>query len=377
VEIVPRIEATGGIMHADPAPRSLLRTTLAILSVAVLLGGVVGQDLAEADLSFDSDEATLVGTLTLPEGDGPHPAVILLTGSGPQDRDNAHPSVPGYRPFASIADHLADSGIAVFRYDERGVGASGGDHQAATSFDLADDAETALAFLRSHDAVDPDTVGLLGHSEGAWLAAIVAARDERVAFVVALAGHAVPGAELLPVQAELGLRASGAPEERIERILADQASEIQLIVNQDWEALEDRVYEQTLAALEASPAEQKEAMGDLEMAARQQVAKSMIALQGWLFTFLTEDPSDAWSGVDAPVLAVFGGLDTQVDLQQNRGPLEASLAGNEDVTVRVIDDANHLFQRAETPGDAYDTLDTALHPDLLPMLTAWLQDHVR
>ena len=171
--------------------------------------------------------------------------------------------------------------------------------------------------------------------------------------MIALAGHAVPGAELLPVQAELGLRASGAPEAQIEAVLADQRSEIQLIADQDWDALEDRVHEQTLAALEALPEEQRAGMGDLEVAAEMQVAASMNALRGWLYTFVTEDPSDAWANVRSPVLAVFGRLDTQVDLDQNRAPLEAALAGNGDVTVEVLEDANHPLQVAATAGDAY------------------------
>ncbi len=355
------------------------RFSLARLSIALVLfaGFAVARAPAEIELRFDAGDATLVGTLTLPEGDGPHPAVILLTGSGPQDRDNAHPSLPGYRPFATIAEQLSGEGFAVFRYDERGVGASSGDHQATTSFDLADDAEAALGTLRDQEGIDPSRVGLLGHSEGAWLAAIVAARHADVAFVIALAGHAVPGAELLPVQAELGLRASGAPEAQIEAVLADQRSEIQLIADQDWDALEDRIYEQALAALEALPEDQRAGMGDLDVAAEMQVAASMNALRGWLYTFVTEDPSDAWANVRSPVLAVFGRLDTQVDLDQNRAPLEAALAGNGDVTVEVLEDANHLFQRAESAGDAYDELDPSLHPDLLAILASWLDDHAR
>ncbi len=199
-------------------------------------------------------------------------------------------------------------------------------------------------------------MGLLGHSEGAWLAAIVADRHpEDVALVIALAGHAVTGAELLPVQAELGLRASGAPEEQIEAILADQVGEIELIASGDWDAPEAHVHEQALAALQSL---------------------SMVALQGWLYTFVTESPSDAWSGVAAPVLAVFGGLDTQVAVTQNRGPLEAALSTNDDVTVDVIADANHLFRQAATPGDAYASLDPELHSDILVLVSEWLSERV-
>ena len=134
---------------------------------------------------------TLFGTLTLPAGAGQYPAVVLISGSGAQDRDETIPIVPGYRPFRVIADHLARRGVAVFRYDDRGTAKSTGNHATATSAGFADDAEAAWRVLRARREIHPHRVGLMGHSEGGLIAAMVTARNPRIAFVVSMAG---PGA---------------------------------------------------------------------------------------------------------------------------------------------------------------------------------------
>ncbi len=166
---------------------------------------------SEEEVVFQNGDVTLAGTLTLPAGDGPFPALILLSGSGQQDRDEALAIVPGYRPFREIADTLTRQGIAVLRYDDRAVsGSTGGDLAAATSADFADDAEAALRFLQGRADIDSKQIGMLGHSEGGILAAMVAARNLDVAFVISMAGTAVDGYETLLKQVERLALASGA-----------------------------------------------------------------------------------------------------------------------------------------------------------------------
>ena len=163
------------------------------------------------DVSFESAATgvSLAGTLTLPPGNGPHPAVVLVSGSGPQDRDE---TVFGHRPFLVLADHLTRSGIAVLRYDDRGVAHSTGNIATATTQDFADDAEGAVRYLATLPAIDPEAIGIIGHSEGAIVAPIVANRSDEVAFVVLLAGTGVPGEELLIMQLIATNRAMGVSE---------------------------------------------------------------------------------------------------------------------------------------------------------------------
>ena len=153
----------------------------------------------------------LSGTLTLPAGAGQYPAVVLISGSGAQDRDETIPIVPGYRPFRVIADHLARRGVAVFRYDDRGTAKSTGNHATATSAGFADDAEAAWRVLRARREIHPHRVGLMGHSEGGLIAAMVAARNPRIAFVASMAGPGAPGYDVLITQNERVLRAKLPP----------------------------------------------------------------------------------------------------------------------------------------------------------------------
>ena len=135
----------------------------------------------------------LAGTLTMPRGSGPHRAIVLIPGSGEVDRDGA---VLGHRFYQVLADDLTSRGFAVLRSDKRGLGASGGDFARATSYDFASDIQAALAFLRSHPGIDPGRIGLVGHSEGALIGAIVAGRDRKVAFLVMMAGNGIPAGEM-------------------------------------------------------------------------------------------------------------------------------------------------------------------------------------
>lgn len=329
---------------------------------------------SETEVSFPSGDIRLVGTLTLPPGDGPVPAVVLLSGSGPQDRDGETAGfVPGYRPSRVIAEHLAGAGIASLRYDERGVGASTGLHAAASTADLADDAEAAVAYLLSQEGIAPAQVGIVGQSEGASIAAMVAARSPDVAFVVSLAGPAVSGHELVLAQSEHALRQSGLAGPELEAALAGVRREYDLVLNEEWEAIEVAMRTVLPAQLEAMPPAQRASLGTPD----EIIAEELLRMRNWTRYFLMHDPAEDWARVRVPVLALFGRLDVQVTVEQNREPMEAALsaAPTEDWTLQVFPKANHLFQDAETGNpDEYFSLDPVIAPEVLEAISRWIRE---
>ena len=336
----------------------------------------------EEEVTFQNGDITLAGTLTLPEGDGPFPALILLSGSGQQDRDESLSIAPGYRPLREIADTLTRQGVAVLRYDDRGVGGStAGDLAAVTSADFADDAEAAFDFLQGRADIDGQQIGFLGHSEGGILAPMVAARNPDVAFVISMAGTAVNGYETVIKQVERLSLASGASSAEAAAAGKKQRAVLDLVLAQDWDGLEamaNAIVEEQIAAV---PADQIAAMGGKDAVVQQQVAAQLQALQSpWYQFFLSHDPSQDWAQVAAPVLGLFGGNDTQVDAEQNSAALQAALesAGNADVTIQVLPAANHLFQEAVTGGvDEYATLPPQLMPEFLEAISQWLLARVQ
>ncbi len=336
----------------------------------------------EEEVTFQNGEITLAGTLTLPEGAGPFPALILLSGSGQQDRDEALPTVPGYRPFAEIADTLTRQGIAVLRYDDRGVGgSSAGDLANVSSADFADDAEAALGLLQNRADIDGQQIGFLGHSEGGILAAMVAARNPGVAFVISMAGTAVNGYETVIKQVERLALAAGASSDEAAAAAEQQRAALDLVLAQDWDGLEAMVTAIVEDQMAAVPAEQLAAMGGKDTLVQQQVAAQMQVLRSpWYQFFLSHDPGQDWAQVAAPVLGLYGGNDTQVDAAQNTAALEAVLAraGNADVTIQVLPTANHLFQDAATGGvDEYAALPAQLMPEFLEAISQWLLARVQ
>jgi uncharacterized protein len=331
------------------------------------------------EVAFAAGDATLVGHLSLPQGDGPHPAAIVVAGSGAQDRDGLNPSLPGYLPLRWLAEHLSGAGFAVLRWDERGVGASTGDHAAATTADLAADVEAGLAFLRGHPGIDARRVGVIGHSEGGVIAARVAARSpEAAAFVVSLAGPVVPYAEGVVKQAERILAAGGADAEEVARAVAQQERMVEFALTADWAELEAYLTAVTLERISALPEAERRRIADLDAYVAELARAGTDAFRSpWMRYFLPYDPAEAWSRVTVPVLAVFADRDVQVDLEQNLPALEAALAaaGNGDLTVMVFREANHLFQWADSGNvDEYLRLEMAFMPGFLENISSWLSE---
>jgi pimeloyl-ACP methyl ester carboxylesterase len=331
------------------------------------------------EVTFENGDIVLAGTLSFPEGPGPHPAVVLISGSGAQNRDE---EIFGFQPFRLIAEHLTREGIAVLRYDDRGVGGSGGSVADATSEDFARDVQAAMELLRSRPEVDPAAIGLLGHSEGAIVAPLVAARSRDVAFLVLLAGPAVSGEEILLRQSELIGRANRSSPEAIE---AQQAHQRQLFGllrrNAGRDELEAALARMIRESVEAMPPERRQSIHDVDAFVAARVLPQLVATTStWFRHFLDHDPRRALRQTRAPVLALFGELDLQVPPTQNSEPLARALAeaGNTDVTIDVVVGANHLFQAATTGSPTeYMTLQKEFVPGVLDRISAWILARTR
>jgi uncharacterized protein len=333
---------------------------------------------AVEEVAFANGDITLAGTLTLPPGPGPHPAIVLVSGSGPQDRDETLGGGITIKPFRLLADALTRAGVAVLRYDDRGVGESTGAYSEATTVDFAADAEAAIDYLLGRAEIEPDQIVLLGHSEGGLVAAMLGARNDDLDFIINLAGPGVNGRDVLLLQSRLLMEAEGATEEQAADNVAFAEELIPLL--DDPEAVEALVYEQVLEQLETLPEAERAALGNLEEYARtvaKQAAQELT--RGWFEGFLAYDPALDWSQTTVPVLAIFGGKDAQVDAEQNAQPLEEALlaAGNDDIEIVILPNANHLFQESETGGmSEYTTLPGEFTPDLLPIIIEWLNAHL-
>lgn len=332
---------------------------------------------ATEEVTFSNGDVTLAGTLSLPDGPGPFPAVVLASGSGPQDRDEYLGGGIAIRPFELLANALTPAGIAVLRYDDRGVGASTGDFSTSDLHDFADDAEAAITYLTTRDDIDQDHIGLIGHSEGGAIAAILGARNTDLDFIVSLAGLGVSGEEVLILQTRLMLEAEGAsPEEA--QAEADRMAQFATLLD-DPAALEEAIYTATMARFAALPKEQQDAIGDVEAYVRTLTAQQVTQLQAPSVRALLEfDPAPDWAQTTVPVLAIFGGKDKQVDATQNAAPVLDALTqgGNRDVTVVILPDANHLFQAAGSGAfSEYAVLPPEFTPDLLPIIIDWITLH--
>ena len=321
------------------------------------------------EVQFDNhlDHSHFAGTLTLPQGAGPFPAVLLITGSGTQDRDE---TIFGHKPFLVIADKLTRSGIAVLRVDDPGSGGSTGDLENATLETHATDVEAGVAFLAAQKEVDPKRIGLVGHSEGGILAAMVASRSKAVAFLVSLAGTGVSGAEIIPAQVEAGLRGEGKLNEAtIQLAVAAQKSILKAVVSGDDAAIDVAVKK----ALEDLKGIDKEGQTRIEA----QAASGLATLKSpWFRSFVKLDPATYWRRVTQPVLVMNGDKDTQVDARINLPVIQAALtkANNKDFESATLAGDNHLFQPAKTGlVEEYGKIETTFDPAALDRLTEWLK----
>lgn len=315
------------------------------------------------------DGTKLAGTLTIPQGAGPHPAVIFITGSGPQDRDE---TIFGHKPFAVIADHLTRHGIATLRVDDRGVGGSTGSIEDSTTKDFANDVLSGIRFLKKQGEIDVERLGLIGHSEGGLIAPLVASRSKSVDCIVLLAGPALPGHEILNLQMRRISEISGASADWVQKQSRIQRELLDVVLNNgsddDLRAAVGKLIELQLAAnLGAGMTDEiVEAMVDATM---KQLRST------WMQFFIKHDPRPTLQQVKCPVLALFGEKDLQVPPDENVPEMRKALAGNNEVTVKELPKLNHLFQEATTGMlPEYYTIEQTVSPEALDVISSWLKE---
>jgi pimeloyl-ACP methyl ester carboxylesterase len=312
----------------------------------------------EEDVTVQNPAAgiSLAGTLTIPNGAGPFPAVLLITGSGAQDRNE---SLLGHQPFLVLADSLTRHGIEVLRADDRGVGKSSGNFAAATSEDFATDVEAGVTFLQSRREVDQRRLGLIGHSEGGLIAPMVAVRNKAVRFIVLMAGPGVPGNEIIIEQARLIAIASGMPPAGAEQNASQERAILDMVKQgRDLPALERDLHDK-LASFGLPPS---------------QIDAQVQGLTSpWYRFFIAYDPAPTLAKVTCPVLAIDGAKDLQVPPSQNLPALRRALASNPAAHIEEIPGVNHLFQTATTGSPTeYATIEETIAPAVLETIAIWI-----
>jgi len=322
-----------------------------------------------------NSKTSLSGTLTLPKKEGVFPVVILISGSGAQNRDE---ELFDHKPFLVIADYLTKNGIGVLRYDDRGVGESKGNFHTATTADFADDVESAIAYLKTRKDINTHKIGLIGHSEGGVIAPMVASRSKDVAYIVLLAGTGIQGNELLLLQQELIAKATGVPEQDIK-----QSTQINTVI-----------FDKVLTATNT-----KQLRIDVRKVIEESIDKNpdfnlpngvrkdqFVRLQTnqitspWMQYFLKLNPRIALEKVNCPVLALNGEKDLQVPPKENLTAIKDALTkgNNKNFTTKELPNLNHLFQECTTGAPSeYGRIEQTFSPIALQIINKWIQEQVK
>ncbi len=326
----------------------------------------------EIEVRYPNPEAgiELAGTLTVPEGEGPFPAVLLISGSGAQDRNE---ELMGHKPFLVLADYLTRRGIAVLRVDDRGVGESTGNFATATTLDFTSDVLAGVEFLKTRPEIDAARIGLIGHSEGGLVAPLAARASSDVSFIVLMAGPGVNGEEIAYLQSDLLLEAAGMPQAVKDEQRAVQEALFAIAkTEEDPEKAAEEMKALLLAPYAGLSEEELAALGDVETAALVQIQQ---ILSPWYKFFMVHDPLPVLREVKCPVLAINGSKDMQVPADPNLVLIEKALkeGGNENYTVLELPGLNHLFQTAETGlPDEYYYIEETMSPAALEVIGDWL-----
>ncbi len=324
------------------------------------------------DVIFDNNKANikLAGTLTTPRGEGPFPGIVLVSGSGPQDRDQ---TFMGHKTFLVLADHLTKSGIAVLRFDDRGYAKSTGNFSSATSLDFASDAQAAVEFLVKHSRIDASNIGLIGHSEGGLIAPIVASQSDDIAFIALMAGPGISGNDIAIEQIKTILSVNGLSEKAAKAgsNITSQLNEA-IITHKDlnnYEALLKETYANAWSLL-AKPiqTELKQVGGGSISNAR---IKSLSS--AWNQYFLIHQPEMYLSKLSIPVMAIHGNKDKQMIAAVNLRAIEAALNPSPKHLVIEMDGLNHLFQTANTGlMSEYSKITETIAPQVLEEISTWI-----
>jgi len=314
--------------------------------------------IEEVKFRNNKDQITLAGTFTYPNGDGPFPTIILISGSGGQNRDE---ELFNHKPFWVIADYFAENGIATLRYDDRGIDNSEGNFAISTSEDFAEDAKAGIEFLKTHPKVNASKLGIVGHSEGGMIAPMVAAEDSSIGFIILLAGPGIPIDELMILQNNEVSKAAGVAES----IIKENA------------ALNQKCYEiiKTEKDLIKAKSKLKKLLAKNKMSESDIQNTINLVCSPWFRYFIQYNPKISLQKVKCPVLAVNGDKDIQVTAKENLAGIEAVLkeAGNKNYEVKLVENKNHLFQTTQKLGiKEYFENEETFAPDVLKLMLEWI-----
>ena len=340
-----------------------------------------GLTYGEAEIRFQNDDITLAGTLTVPRTTGPHPAVIMISGSGPNTRDS---EAFGFKTFRIIADHLSRNGIAVLRYDGRGVGNSTGeDGWGYTSEDFAGDTLSALKSLQKRSDIDPKQIGLIGHSEGGRIAPLVASLSKDVAFIILMAGFGMTGEENSFVERRYWGQAEGETNEETEEAIDWLKRLIKTVrTGEGWKEVRADARKKALKDFEKLPEDQRKRISNVDAYLNSTFEGMFLAIAPtqWFKFFLEYDPIPSFKKVTCPVLVLFGELDAIVPPNEHEDKIVRALkeGGNQDVTVKILPKANHYFVTSKTGSwSEFQTIKKEFAPGFLNTMTNWILELIR
>ena len=329
------------------------------------------------DVKFENkkDKIVLAGTLTLPEKDGSFPSVILISGSGPQNRDE---ELLGHKPFLVLADHLTKNGIAVLRFDDRGTAESTGNFKTATSLDFARDVEFAIKYLQTRKEINKNQIGLIGHSEGGIIAPMVAAESKDIKFIVLLAGTGIRGDQLLLLQQELIGKASGISDADLQKAKVINKGAFDIVLkSSNTDSLRIELTSYIKQAIKDNPESEKPAGISEDDYVKLQVNQ---LTSPWMKYFIKYNPAPILEKVKCPVLAINGEKDLQVPAKINLDTIKKALekGGNENVTTKELSNLNHLFQECKTGSPSeYATIEQTFSPIALEETSNWILKQIK
>lgn len=329
----------------------------------------------EVSFRGKTDTAVLSGTLSLPSKQGKFPVVVLISGSGPQDRNE---EVFNHRPFLVLADYLTHHGIGVLRYDDRGIGKSTGSFKTATSYDFAADASAAVDFLKKRKEIDIHNIGIIGHSEGGMIAPILATTRKDIAFIVLMAGPGIPIAELMDLQSRKMGALEGAPQDYLDKSSAFETGAFNIIKKSTNDSLSVKLQNYFTIAIQQLPTEMRPPT--------EEETKKLIAAQAkqmsspWFREFIRFDPTPYLKQVKCPLLAINGTLDAQVTATENlKGISTAMLEAHQSkYTITSYPGLNHLFQESKTGSmGEYATIEQTVSPKVLNDIQHWINQQIK
>jgi hypothetical protein len=326
----------------------------------------------EEEVFFENKSAgiKLAGTFTYPKNGKNFPAVVMVTGSGAQDRDE---TIFKHKPFLVIADYLSRNGVAVLRFDDRGVGKSTGNFAAATSADFVTDALAAVEYLKARNEVNQSKIGIIGHSEGGMIAPMAASNSNDVAFIILLAGPGIKGSDLLALQTELILKANGTPPNKVEESVKTNKAAYKIVVEQTDSALAYKELEKLFEDQIANLTEEEKNSPEYSRDNFKRMASTL--LSPWFRFFLRFDPKEYLENVQIPVLALNGAKDLQVPPKENLSGIEEALktAGNKNFKTVELPGLNHLFQNCKTGSpNEYGEIEETFSPGALKIIGDWI-----